>query len=379
MSNQDQPQSIPSERYRVRQPSIVFTADNLQTIKRYVEAYSRLPLDEETILASFSTTQKVLGEPLLKAIKHLNLALEDHVKTWPDLEESCSLLGIRLETFSKGFVATGEDVLRRVKDTVAYRRGGATLEELESLPVDLQPHDDLVESDQVAVLSLGEFLDYMKQQILGYLEHVQKTYQQALAFRTTLQYELAALHEDVMDALKAHGIGEQVRELEDAIAHVSTRIGEQQKNVDYYLSARWYGAVFGPLGLGISYLAVDSHAQHAEDTMNQLIVERDNYCRRLAQQNGIKGRFVSYGVALEDMNIRFGITLEASKHLLKVWRDIYASIENSQKDAAAINNTTSLMLFTLRFDNTMAPWRDVHTQSRELNELFRSYTAKGME
>ncbi|WPP00894.1 alpha-xenorhabdolysin family binary toxin subunit A [Pseudomonas sp. HR96] len=366
-------QAQPEQRPPVREPSILFTAQDLHDIDLYYRTYRRLPTDDQQILSQFSTTSKVLGETLLTAIRNLNQGLVRHAETWPELEEASEMLGVQLNAFSKSFTTTGQKVLKVMQATEAYGRHGARLAELQTLPIDLEADEGLAEGDLQAVESLSDLFVYMKEQVESYFKRVEGTYELAKAFRGALKYGLQDLLACVNEAMADSGIGDTLKESEAFVDQLTGEIEEQQATIEYYESAFRYSALFGPLGLAISYLTTGNRADDARAAQNALIAKREESQRWLLQANPIKGRISQYALTLSDMALCLSQTETAAGHLLKVWRDIKGQIDESRTEASLITGQVKLSTFALRFENIMAPWHEVLQQSQELLDQFEQF------
>jgi hypothetical protein len=358
--------------YKVREPSILFTLNDLKIIKHYVGSYGRLPVTSASIAKSFNTSEHTLGPLVLKAIVELNQAVIAHVNTWPKLEEEAALLGSELEAFSKSFIETLNHLIDTIKSTPAWSRFN-TFAEIENV----EPPSEISElhaADEKALDTLGGVLDYMENQVEAYLNRVSEVHELARIFRDTITYELEDHISRAVSALTAFGIDEKISEVERNIEALKEQVASQQRNLEYFESVIEYSWAGSLLGRAIGALVVGNGREDAEQVISVLTEKIASHNRSLRDLHPFKAKLVEYAVTLSSLEARLDAVVNASNRLLGVWREFKANIGESKKQLGFITRQEQLSLLELKFRNANAPWRDIHKQSQELNELFDAFS-----
>lgn len=361
-----------ANQYKVREPSILFTLNDLKIIKHYVRSYGRLPVTSASIAKSFDTSEHTLGPRVLKAVADLNQAMIDHVNTWPRLEEEAALLGSELEAFSKSFIETLNHLTDTIKSTPAWSRFN-TFKEVENVELPSETFE-LHTADEKALSTLGDVLDYMTSQVDAYLNRVSEVHELARTFRDTITYELEGHVSHTVNELASFGIDEKISEVEKNIEALKDELASEQRNLDYLESVierSWAGSL---MGRAIGGLIVGNGRENAEQVISVLTAKINSQNRNLRDWHPFKARLVEYAVTLSSLDARFDAVVNASTRLLGVWRELKANIGESKKQLNFITRQEQLSLLELKFRNATAPWQDVYNQSHELNELFEAFS-----
>lgn len=380
-----------AKKNEIHQASILFTTQDLLRIKSYVRDADALKTEHHEIAKSLGVTTVSLSTALLNMIAELNTAIKNHAGTWPTLESDSKQLGVQLASFSDRFLSTIDDVVNAIKKTNAYDSFESTVGDIEALmltPSFSSEHEGLQEQvlnddDKNAPFTLVEFLLSMKQDVADYQQKVDAVYELAQNFAKELEYGLPGLLRNVQEEVAKINLEQQIIELDAAADQLGLEIGEKEQEVAQYASYWWMGAVFGPLGLGLSHFTIGSIEREAQAKLDKLHEAQLNNRIALAKLHPLKGRIRQYREELLSVRASMKLTKEAAQKLKSVWADIDAVIDDSQLDAKRISNTMGLLMFLTKMKRIRMDWKKTKAQSEALNKVFndflKEYETKSME
>lgn len=366
-----EPRSIKAKELEIRQPSILFTGDDLNTIKRYVCKAFELKTEKYEIAEALGSNQLALGENLLLAISNLNAKMIEHAKTWPELESQSKQLGLKLEIVSENFVVSVGQIIDFVKRTEAYEKFDGKLDDVKEL---LPPVQALSENDSKAKPSIMKLIDTMKDRVNEYQVAVAEVYALSKEFADVLEYELPSLLRLVKNEVKEKVLEGHEKEYAEKIEKLKVLIEQKTVEVQQYRASVWWGALFGPLGLGVAYFTVGSEEREADRQRTKYIDDLDHAQSQLSRLDPLKARLEKYELQLLDTKARLDATKAAAEHLNNVWSKIGAQIDDSKVEVDRINNNTDLLLFLNGMTIIRRSWKKTWRQSQALNEVFREFT-----
>lgn len=358
-----------ADEFRVAQANIVFTDDDLKTLKNYSKDYDDLPTHEEGIIKLFNSSANTLGPTFISAIRLFNDELSKHARTWPALEDASRSLSDSLESAARGMLITAEAFQAAFESTKAWKQFGLKLKDIEDSEA-VHPWSELTAGDHQIKSTLKEFLDLLGGKIKFYLQKVDSVHTLSKSFRKTLEYELLDKLEDVIREADKLAVDAKLADIQAKVTALDVRIKEGESTAQYYNGIVNYSWVMLFLGRAIAQVAVGSNLSSTESSLEAWKNDLKNHETHINSLNSVQRRVSDYLLLMADLRLRLKETEQAAGHLSQVWSKIKADIENSGDELSLIDTETKLVIFGSQFKSTMEPWREVLKRAEQLNNVF---------
>lgn len=348
-------------------PALIFTRDNLLTIKRYASAVRRLPPNRESLQGETNFVMLAID---LEDIHQFYEDLRRHVRGWNVLEQETKTLGTQLDNFATNFTADGQAMLAAIRESDAIRNAGLLRELDEQVLEQVQARRLEPEEQTQVVHSIVEYLTLIAEDISLAIERITAVKGRANRFARDVVDNIRPKAEGLLNGFTGKAdvatldvMNTQLRGLDKQIAQKT----EAYKSlVGYTLAGLW----FGPVGVAITGGIYGTEAESVRAEKNRLIEQRKQLAETLAELAPEIGKFQITLTQLADLESRLDDVETAAKNLEDVWNILSVYADESQRDLERINTDVSLVRFAMRFERVIRPWQKIRSQSRVLSEIF---------
>lgn len=348
-------------------PALIFTRDNLLTIKRYASAVRRLPQDREQLQRAVNF--ELLGiDP--EEIHRFYEDLRRHVQGWNVLEQETKTLGTQLDNFATNFTSDGQALLAAIRASDAMRNTGLLRELDEQVLEQVQARRLEPEEHAQVVQSITEYLALIAEDIDLAITRITAVKARANRFARDVVDILRPKAEGLLSGLKGKADMEKLDEMNLRLLHLDQLITEKTEAykslVGYTLAGLW----FGPVGVAITGGIYGTQAESVRAEKNQLIEQRGQLAEALLELAPEIGKFQITMTRLRDLESRLVDVETAAKNLEDVWNMLNVYADESQRELERIDTDVSLARFAIRFERVIRPWHQIRSKSRELSEIF---------
>jgi hypothetical protein len=366
------PRQAAAAEMKVYEPSILFTADDLCTIKNYVRSTFLLKTTHYDIADQLGLARMDLTVTVLEGMSSLNSGMIEHARTWPELESRTSQLGIQLEVFSRGFVESLDSIGELIRSMSAYKRFSSTVGDIENEALDLAP---LPDDDNGAPETIAEFLSDIRVRVGAYTARVEAVYELSKTFTRTLETQLIPQARRVSEDFSNNWVFDGGESYESLIRELDAEILEKTQRSKQLTSYTWQGLFAGPLGLAAMYLLVRPSASAVDQELENLIERRETARRDLSRLSPAKALHLKNKLGLELLCARLELTVQAAQNLQKYWATVDAQVAASYEEALRIDSARRLRLFNNSLNIMGEAWRLTLNQSAALNEVFEEFNS----
>lgn len=349
------------------EPSLVFTKENVLSIRRYVERVNGLP---RTLESLEEITDFKLLELNSEYFHALYERLRENVLLWDYLEGETKTLSRQIEIFSNSTFANGQALLNEIAAMPAWKNLNAVpanLHETEYKPVKLT-----ADEKQQAVTTIAAYLGEIQRDIENTLRRIHAVKDRATSFATVITKELRPDVKKSIEKLNAAKDPARVSALYTQATQLSLAIDLKKQEYHAAVGNAFSGLLF--LGVGVLFTGgyYGSKAEGIRAEKNAMVAERDAL---LARAEGLEPAQLKLEVMSADMcNLEISLkeVEESAKNLVDVWRDIGEIVAESLDDSHRINDVIALKNFTVRFGNVIRPWQEIGHLSADLSKLFNA-------
>ncbi|MCU1721220.1 MULTISPECIES: alpha-xenorhabdolysin family binary toxin subunit A [unclassified Pseudomonas] len=350
------------------QPALIFTADNLRSIKRYVEYVYRLPKSADEISEGHNFA--LLGLDANLVLRHY-ASLRKHAEAWDIIERESKRLGTQLEQFAKEFLAQGDHLLSALKSTAAYGRLSERLVDvMDDVTLQHLPYRVLDSKDQAQIVNVGVYLSFIREDIDEAKQDIATIKERAIWFTDAVVKQLRPEIDWLMQRLnnvEAEKIISTLRaEIEPMDGLIAQKSAEYQALVGYAFS----GLAFGLIGVAITGGIYGAQAEQVRAEKNELICRRDALAQKIAAISPMIGSFEKTSLQIADLKFRLTEVQTAAKNLEDVWSMLGVYVEESEEEMRRIDTDIKLATFIHRFERVVRPWESIRGLSAQLSRIF---------
>ncbi|UVJ43079.1 alpha-xenorhabdolysin family binary toxin subunit A [Pseudomonas sp. LS1212] len=361
--------SLNAEGKSSRPPALLFTLDNLISIKKYVRWAFARPVDISAVEEFLGYRDSGINGLQPVDIQALHQEVVQHALDWQALEQGSKRLGIELDIFGKKFVGVGQAIITFIKQTEAYKQYGS-LDDLKEEEIEALQNYPLSETDRTSIRYIQEFLTIAKDDIARYQSKVAAVRALAREFARKITEAILPKVRQKRAIADREGLEETiagyVESLRDLEGQVAEKIAEYNQNVGYALS----GLLFGPIGVAVTGGIYGSKAEQIRYEKNEMLNQTAEIIELLRVKRPLLSSLNGLSLYLEDVASRLGETEHASKNLEDVWQIIAAYVEASLTELNAIDDSQRLVIFSLRFSRVITPWETIQGHAEQLSKLF---------
>lgn len=376
MSTQERAQLIPNQYFEVisnrpdntLQPALIFTADNLKTIKRYVHHVYRLPKSVADITSGYDFSTLRINPDDIKC--HYD-SLRIHVDGWGRLERQTKRLGAQLESFASEFTKQGGDLVLAVKRLGAYQSLSQRLgDAMDDLTLERTPFRVLDNKEREDIVTLGDYLSFIKSDIKEARKDIAEVKAGACWFTDLLVRQLRPENDRLMQKVKDANVEQRVNELRAELEPLDAEIGQKEGEYQSLVRYAFSGLLFGPIGVAITGGIYGSQAERVRAQKNLLIARRDELTRDIAALHPMIGAFERIALQITDLKFRLVEVQTAAKNLEDVWNLLGVYAEESEEEMVLIDTDIKLATFIHRFERVVRPWERIRGLSAQLSQIF---------
>lgn len=376
MSTQERAQLVPNQYFEVisnrpdntLQPALIFTADNLKTIKRYVHHVYRLPKGVTDITGGYDfSTLRINPDDIKRHYDNLRI----HADGWGRLERQTKRLGAQLESFASEFTKQGGDLVLAVKRLGAYQSLSQRLgDAMDDLTLERTPFRALDSKEREEIVTLGDYLSFIKSDIKEARKDIAEVKAGAFWFTDLLVRQLRPENDRLMQKVKDANVEQRVNELRAELEPLDAEIGQKEGEYQSLVRYAFSGLLFGPIGVAITGGIYGSQAERVRAQKNLLIARRDELTRDIAALHPMIGAFERIALQITDLKFRLIEVQTAAKNLEDVWNLLGVYAEESEEEMVLIDTDIKLATFIHRFERVVRPWERIRGLSAQLSQIF---------
>jgi hypothetical protein len=355
-------QCVGSIRYDVsREAGLILTEVDVLSILFYVRFGLGLP-------RNLSETQNFLGYDRigvngLEPPDFLNLFLNVrfHTETWVTLERGMVDQGRNLDTFSRGFVSTGNNTLNIINQMPVIDQIRNSVGQTEF------PFSD---DDYVIAGFLSTWLDDIGRDIDVQKKNTKTLLLQINTFRDTILHKLQPDVDRKQKLITDHNLDAKIKDLSNQIAFLKKDLEAARAEYRRLIGLMFSGVPGGLIGIAVTATIFGIQAARLRREINRKLIEKDALNRLLADKLKAKEALEGMEDFFYEMTIRLQDAEQSVTNLEFVWEDIYAYIENSSTILRTIDEGTALATFADRFSNVIYSWTQVGNIARDIQGIM---------
>lgn len=356
-----------------RDSALLLTKDDVIAIKRYEKTALSLPRDLKSTEAALGFAQS--GVKGLEPVDILGVytKLRTHGATWGSLEQEIKTVGTRLDLFSGNFIISGEKILEVVNamdiiDQIVGNVGDLVRDDLKDIPgLPLSAKDQQIKG------GLRSLLDRMKVLVAAERDEADRVKNATVQFARTMTVDLIPAVAGKLDIARRNGLAKKVEQLNADILELDKVIDQKKKEYDQLVGQALDGGKFmGPVGLIIMGGIFGAKAEKVRKEKNKLIKEREAKVAQVKTLVPLIEALANLESHFKNLEIRLLDAEEGANNLKDMWVLIFTYIDESHKKLAGINDSLSLLEFTVDFAQVIKPWYEIKGISRDLSVLFNT-------
>ncbi|OLS64811.1 alpha-xenorhabdolysin family binary toxin subunit A [Pseudomonas putida] len=350
------------------QPALIFTADNLRSIKRYAHYVLRLPNSVEAINGAHDLS--LLGIDA-EQVHRLYTNLRTHVGAWGVLERETKDLGTRLGLFAESFIEDGRKLIDKLATTEAYRTLKARVRDaVDEAALAGVTYRRLGEEERRQVASFGNHLQFISEDIAEVRRDITAVKDRAQWFTDAVVRQLRPETDALTRQIKDISPERVIDELRQQLAPLDKEIEEMDIAYQKLVGLAFTGLVFGPIGVAITGGIYGAQAEAARSTNKRLRLEREWLVQQIKAISPMVGVFETTTLQIADLKFRLTEVQTAAKNLEDVWSMLGVYVEQSGEELGLIGTDVELATFILRFERVLRPWQNIRDISSQLSKLF---------
>ncbi|HCN44983.1 MAG TPA: hypothetical protein DIT18_04450 [Pseudomonas sp.] len=350
------------------QPALIFTSENLSSIKRYVHYVLRLPKSIEEITGSHNLA--LIGLDATQ-VDSFYTNLRTHVAEWDVLERETKTLGTRLDLFAKTFIEEGGRLIEKLENTEAYRSLKGRLGDIvDEVSLERVSFKAVGEKDREQLATLGTYLNLIKEDVDEVKLRLAAVKERARWFTDAVVKQLRPEVDGLSRQIKEVNPEKTIATLREQVAYLDNEIAVGDAAYKKLVGFSFAGLAFGPFGLLVSGGVFGSQAEKLRKSNRKLKDQRQALVRDIASINPMIGVFEATTLQIADLTFRLTEVHTAAKNLEDVWNMLGVYVEQSGEELGLINNDVELATFMLRFQRVVRPWTSIRDIAAQLSQIF---------
>ncbi|OAI83662.1 alpha-xenorhabdolysin family binary toxin subunit A [Pseudomonas putida] len=350
------------------QPALIFTDDNLRSIKRYVHYVLRLPKSIEEINGAHDLS--LLGIDAAQ-VHRLFTNLRTHVGAWYLLERETKSLGTRLEIFAQSFITDGGALITTLQQTEAFRTLRARLRDVvDEVSLARTGFSPLGEEDRKQVASIRSHLEFIAKDISDVRGSITAIKTRAQWFADVVVHQLRPETDALNRQIKDISPEKLIDDLRQQIAPLDKQIEDMDVSYQKLVGLAFTGLLFGPIGVAITGGIYGAQAEAVRAANNLLRRKREALVQQIQAISPMVAVFETTTLQIADLKFRLTEVQTAAKNLEDVWSMLGVYVEQSGEELALIDNDIELATFMLRFERVLRPWHSIREISSQLSKIF---------
>jgi|GEM_PF-937319 len=350
------------------QPALIFTADNLRSIKRYAHYVLRLPKSVEEINGSHDFS--LLGIDVTH-VDRLYTNLRTHVSAWDVLERETKTLGTRLDLFAGTFIGEGGALIEKLAATEAFRTLKARLGDVvDEVSLERVGFSQIGERERGQIASLGNYLDLISEDVAEVKLRITAIKERAQWFTDAVVRQLRPETDALNRQIKDVSPEKVIDGLRAKIVPLDKEIEKMDATYQKLVGLAFTGLAFGPIGVAITGGVYGAQAETVRLNNQRLRRERETLVRQIATISPMVGVFENTSLQIADLKFRLTEVQTAAKNLEDVWHMLGVYLEQSGEELGLITTDIELATFILRFERVLRPWHSIRDISSQLSKIF---------
>ncbi|MBK5000111.1 alpha-xenorhabdolysin family binary toxin subunit A [Pseudomonas sp. S31] len=339
-------------------PAFIFSADNLQTIKRYERAVRQLPLRQEV---DANLAFGVLGIQTAD-VNVLFDNLRTHVNSWDAIEDACKKLGSDLQVFAETLTLEGAELVSELKSMPSW----------DSQVVSKELADSTLTTEEAKTFreKVDSQLAVIREDINGKRRGTQQVRELVDRFGDDISENLKPMANALSLQVQAQSIPEKLLSLQRAVAELDKKIQQKLDQYNKLVGYSFTGLAFGPIGLLITGGVYGSQAETVRSEKNALIEQRARLDLDIKDLTGDVGGFEAIGEHIADIQFRLVDVGVAAKNLEDIWILLEAYVDHSLRRANNVSTQQEVLRFVVSFERVISPWEKIKDISKHLSRLF---------
>ncbi|MDG9884995.1 alpha-xenorhabdolysin family binary toxin subunit A [Pseudomonas sp. GD04058] len=350
------------------QPALIFTADNLRSIKRYVHYVLRLPKSIDEINGTHDLS--LIGIDAAQ-VDRLYTNLRTHVETWDVLERETKSLGTRLEIFASSFITDGRTLIEKLEATEAFRTLKARLRDVvDEVSLARSGFRVLGKGERKQVADLRSHLGIIAEDIAEVRQQITAIKERAQWFADAVVRQLRPETDALNRQIKDISPEKLVDDLRQQLTPLDEEIEKMDASYQKLVGLAFTGLVFGPIGVAITGGIYGAQAEGVRAANNLLRRKRETLVQQIEAISPMVGVFETTTLQIADLKFRLTEVQTAAKNLEDVWNMLGVYVEQSGEELELIGTDIELATFMLRFERVLRPWHSIRDISSQLSKIF---------
>ncbi|NNJ14113.1 alpha-xenorhabdolysin family binary toxin subunit A [Pseudomonas putida CSV86] len=350
------------------QPALIFTADNLRSIKRYVHYVLRLPKSIDEINGTHDLS--LIGIDAAQ-VDRLYTNLRTHVETWDVLERETKSLGTRLEIFASSFITDGRTLIEKLEATEAFRTLKARLRDVvDEVSLARSGFRVLGKGERKQVADLRSHLGIIAEDIAEVRQQITAIKERAQWFADAVVRQLRPETDALNRQIKDISPEKLVDDLRQRLTPLDEEIEKMDASYQKLVGLAFTGLVFGPIGVAITGGIYGAQAEGVRAANNLLRRKRETLVQQIEAISPMVGVFETTTLQIADLKFRLTEVQTAAKNLEDVWNMLGVYVEQSGEELELIGTDIELATFMLRFERVLRPWHSIRDISSQLSKIF---------
>lgn len=350
------------------QPALIFTADNLRSIKRYVHYVLRLPKSIDEINGTHDLS--LIGIDAAQ-VDRLYTNLRTHVETWDVLERETKSLGTRLEIFASSFITDGRTLIEKLEATEAFRTLKARLRDVvDEVSLARSGFRVLGKGERKQVADLHSHLGIIAEDIAEVRQQITAIKERAQWFADAVVRQLRPETDALNRQIKDISPEKLVDDLRQQLTPLDEEIEKMDASYQKLVGLAFTGLVFGPIGVAITGGIYGAQAEGVRAANNLLRRKRETLVQQIEAISPMVGVFETTTLQIADLKFRLTEVQTAAKNLEDVWNMLGVYVEQSGEELELIGTDIELATFMLRFERVLRPWHSIRDISSQLSKIF---------
>ncbi|WP_085718661.1 alpha-xenorhabdolysin family binary toxin subunit A [Pseudomonas sp. B28(2017)] len=360
-----------------RGAGLLLTKKQIIDLRKYEAAGLALPytLDDVRDYLRFGAGQD--GGPGLKPEDFLSTFLNtrNHARRWSPLRERIMLTGRGLKDFAGSMLTYGASMKEVYSEVKAYEilesRKIKTLEQLKKVELELGDKFPGIELEDDTISTLDYYLKRIFEKIDFNLQTVEGIKKDLDLFGYDLREHILPGIKLRVGLIENNSLAEDIKQLKAVIDERAKEI--DIKNTEYKAAVQ--EALKAAAGMNIVGLAMAIYmgveAENIRARRNELYAKQEEDIQTLTNKNQTLGSLARVKHDLQSLMIVAIDADIATQNLMHVWSVLHLSIRNSMGAVGRINDALSLRIFMTEFEEVVAPWEQIKSDSDKLIEVFK--------
>lgn len=350
-----------------KEAGMILTEANILSIKRYVKKGLSLPYSLDAVIGQLGMPEIGVEGLEPKDILSLFQEIRENTLQWNDLERDIKVQAIRLDIYAKKITDTGGAILRIIDGMPIIEQ---VMQTVGASEIGSGINISYTDRDHKIAKGLSEVLKLMKGDVEEEKKLTDNLKLRIHNFHSTIHNELEPGVQRKRNIMKNNNLDEDIKELEENIDKLTTRIDQLIKDYDKYTGLAFTGVAGGIVGLIVTGSIYGSRAEKTRKLKNEAIAEKNGLVEQLKHKKKLRQTIEILSTQFADVQGHLKDAEAAVSNLSFVWETISQSIDESMNSFSKVEDSQSLLVFSTTFSNIINPWKNVKDYSSRLASLL---------